>query len=263
MIANVRAILGDTDRIIIKSDDEIIRQFNRAQIIIKAIRDDWWFLRKESSGQIATLLNTRRYGLNTYLSDMNYIDTVRYRYDDGTTDNIYHLGKISLNEMDYLIRDNDMTSDDWPEKYTIEPADSTDATGYIAIDKPSLTAGRGKFYIRYFKTMADLDDVADSTDVPIPSILEDFALAYGFRIKGDETRGTEYDTRFYGPTPSKFEGQYNRTPTGIRLLELMQNSKGKAIGQPKSLKVWRGRNPMNRIFKDHSVNRDYYHINFW
>ena len=256
MIRNVRNILGDNDRQIIKSDDEIIRQFNRAQEIIAGIRSDWWFLRKTNSS-ITTTVNGRRYGLAA-LTDLNYIDTVRYGFDDGTTDNTYPLFQGTMNDIDNVTRDGNMSGDDWPVAYTIEPPDSNDAIGYISLNIKSVTLAVGTFYIRYYKSMADLDDVADSTDVPLPSILEDYALAYCFPIKGDETRGKMYIDRFYGPQPSKMEGQYNREPTGIRLLELMQANKGKALGQPKSLKVFRGRNPVgNRYGNSSSTNRDY------
>jgi len=262
MIRNVRAILGDNDRIIIKSDDEIIRQFNRAQEIIQGVRQDWWFLRKTDS-TITTVADRRRYGLAT-LTSLNYVDTVRYNLNDGTTDNVWQLGQISMVEMDELVRDNDMTSDDSPSKYTIEPSDDSDAVGYISLNVPSKTTGYGTFHIRYFKTMTDMDDVADTTDVPLPSILEDYALAYCFPIKGDETRGKMYMDRFYGPQPSKMENQYNREPTGIRLLELMQNGKGKGLGQPKSLKKWRGRGPIGRYFEDDTnTDRDYRAEHYW
>jgi len=73
-----------------------------------------------------------------------------------------------------------------------------------------------------------------------------------------------YMDRFYGPRPSKMEQQYDREPTGIRLLELMQNGKGRALGQPKSLKKWRGRNPMQRYFEDDvSTNYDYRREHYW
>jgi hypothetical protein len=255
MINHVREVLGDKDRQIIKSDDEIIRQFNRAQEIIAGIRQDWWFLRNENSS-ITTTANTRRYGLAS-ITDLGYIDTVRYRFNDGTTDITYHLEKKSMVEMDYIVSDNNLTSDDYPSAYTIEPPDNTDSVGYIGIDVPSKTLGYGTFYIRYYKTMIDLEDVSDSTIVPLPSILEDYALAYCFPIKGDETRGKLYMDRFYGPQPSKMEGQYNREPTGIRLLELMQKNKGKAVGQPRSLKVFRGRNPVNRYFKGGTMDHDW------
>lgn len=252
MIREIRRILGDDERRFV-SDDEIIRQFNRAQNIIQSIREDWWFLRTTSSS-ITTVANTSKYGLNTYCSDLNFVDTVRYRFNDSTTDVTYNLNKVTNIEMDYEVRDNDATADDYPEEYNIEPPDSTDATGYITIDKKSKTTGYGTFYIRYFKKMTDLDDVSDATLVPMPSILEDFALAYGFRVKGDEQRAKIYEERFWGPQPGR-EEKY-REQTGIRLLQLMQSGKGRAIGQPRSFKKWRGRQPMGKFFQSHEVNTD-------
>jgi hypothetical protein len=104
--------------------------------------------------------------------------------------------------------------------------------------------------------MADLDDVSDETSVPIPSLLEDFALAYIFHIKGDETRAAMYEKRFFGPEP-KVE-KYN-TVTGVRLLEQMQNGKNKAQGQPRSFRTPRRR----RSVGSRSGNRDYDHEHYW
>ncbi len=263
MIDQVRKILGDQERKIV-TDDEIIRQFNRVQDIVKAIRPNWWFLRKENSS-ITTIVNIRKYGLLTYLSDLNYIDTVRYKYLSGAVNNTYQLGKRSLVEMDYLTRDGNATGDDWPSCYTIEPPDSVDTVGYITIDKPPLTTGLGTFYIRYFKNMTNLSTVSDATDIPIPSILEDFAIAYGFRVKGDETKANIYEQRFWGPQVGHNTSivEKSREVTGLRLLEVMQNSKGKAIGQPESLKKWRGRRAIKTMFQSSSLNRDELHEKFY
>lgn len=257
MIREVRLLAGDTERKIIKTDDEIIRQFNRAQEIIAGIRDDWWFLRKENS-QITTVAATRKYGLNTYLSDLNYIDTVRYRYDNGTTDVIYQLEQKSYPEWDALVRDVDTTGDDYPSSYVIQPADSTDETGYVELNIKTLTTGYGTFYIRYYKKMTDLDDVADETDVPIPSILEDYALMYVFGVKGDETRSSMYANRFYGPPVSSRE-KFKSTQdiTGLRLLESQQKSKGRALGQPAQLKKFLGRGGARKLYQSRTVDKDY------
>lgn len=256
MIDNVRKIAGDTERLIIKSDDELIRQFERAQIIIKSVREDWWFLRKESD-DITSLANTRRYGLATYLSDLNHFDIVRYRYVNGSESTTYPLKYKTLSEMDLYITDNNQDSDDRPTFYTIEPADSLDSVGYISVDRPILTASAGTFFIRYYKDMTALTTVASETDVPIPSILEDYALAYIFAIKGDETRAKMYQERFYGPQGSKQDKVYGREPTGIRLLELLQKSKGRPIGEPRSLKK-------HRTYDDRrGLDRDYIAENYF
>lgn len=252
MIQNIRKIGGDEERKII-TDDELLKQLSDAQIIIRSRRNDWWFLRRENS-QITTVSGTRKYGLSTYLSDLEYIDSVRYRLNDGTTDITYQLTFIPFSEWDYEVRDNDAQSDDYPSKYVLQPQDSNDAVGYIELDLKSKTTGYGTFYIRYFKVMSDLTTVASETDVPIPSIIEDYGLAYLYRVKGDETRAKIYEDRFWGPQPGRDE-KYKQ-PTGIRLLEIMQQNKGKPQGQPMQLKKFIGRNPKQRLFLGHSVSRD-------
>jgi len=120
MVREVRRILGDTERKIIKTDDEIIRQFNRAQDIISAVRNDWWFLRKQSSS-ITTVAGTRKYGLNTYLSDYDYIHSIRMNYNDGTSNTIYNLEQDTLIEWDSMVTDNNITGDNYPSSFTILP----------------------------------------------------------------------------------------------------------------------------------------------
>jgi hypothetical protein len=251
MIDQIRKIGGDEDRKLV-TDSELIKQLNKAQEIIGALREDWWFLRKEIS-DITTIANTDTYGLNDYLSDLNFIDTVRYRYNDGTTDNIFHLKSKTMLEIDYLTRDNDADTDDWPRYYTQLPADDSDETGYIRIDKKSKTTGYGTFYIRYFQKMTDLDDVADETLVPIPSILEDYGISYLCTIGGNDTKADLYMQKFMGPQNK--ERGYSE-PTGVELLKLMQKSKEKSVGQPESLKKWRGRKPMSRFFGDNAISPD-------
>lgn len=262
MVREVRKIIGDTERIKIKTDDEIIRQFNRAQEIIQSVRSDWWFLRDEDA-TITTVAGTKKYSLAT-ITDLNYIDTVRYRYNDGTTDETYQLLFKPMLEHDYDVRDNSTAAtnrDDRPSSYTILPADSSSDTGYLELNIASKTTAYGTLYIRFFKDMADLDDVADETDVPIPSILEDFALAYCFRILGEEDRAKTYEDRFYGPQPGRNE-EY-KSPYGIRMLERMQSQKAIPQGQPQYLKRWIGRRAVSTLFGDQSVDRDYLKENYF
>ena len=256
MIEQIRKIAGDQDRRIV-TDDEIIRQFNRAQDIIKAKRDNWWFLLVDTyqgANGIATVAGQDVYSLATY-TDFNYISTLRYNFNDGTDDITYHLTKEPKAVMEYRKRDEDATDDDNVAKYTLLPADSSSDQGYIRVWPTPETDDYGTFYPDYYKEMADLDDVADETDIPIPSILEDYGLAYIFRVKGDEIKAKIYEERFFGPTPreEKFEG---REPTGLRLLEQMQSSKNKAVDQPRSLKTFRGRKAIKRLYQDHVVGDD-------
>ncbi len=102
MIREVRKITGDTDRKIV-TDDEIIREFNRAQEIIGNTRKDWWFLfvdtYKAGSG-ISTTAATHTYSLATY-SSLNFISTIRYKFDDGTSDLVWHLTNVPKINLEY------------------------------------------------------------------------------------------------------------------------------------------------------------------
>ena len=42
-----------------------------------------------------------------------------------------------------------------------------------------------------------------------------------------------------------------------KVLEIMQDNKGKPVGQPTSLKKYRGRKAMKAFFEDHEVDADY------
>lgn len=252
MVREVRKILGDEERRIIKTDDEIIRQFNRAQEIIQSKRQDWWFLLREDT--VACTSSTKKYAISTSTSDFNFMHSVRFRFNDGTTDVIYDLLNKPLIEHHYDVRDNNAATDDYPSSYSILPADSSETIGYVELDVAITTGSEGTLYYLYYKDMSELDDVADSTDVPIPSLLEDFALEYGFRLKGDDVRADLYQKRFYGPEAGP---QENVAPaTGIRLLERMQTNKMKALGQPSQLISFKGRKAMSNLFANRTVDRD-------
>lgn len=261
MIREVRKISGDTERKIV-TDDEIIRQFNRAQEIIGAMRKDWWFLLVDTYKQntpLTGVAGTNVYSLATF-SDLEFISTMRVRYYDGSNTNTYHIEQIPKAELEYDHIDEDATDNDDVVAYTILPADSSSDQGYIRVSPtPQLTivGATLKFFPDYYKKMADLDDVADETSVPIPSLLEDFALAYVYAVKGDETRTAMYEKRFYGPETGT--EKYNAS-TGVRLLEKMQNGKNKAQGQPRSFRRHGGR----RTYGNYSSsNRDYYHERYF
>src|SRR3989304_9056145 len=125
-------------------------------------------------------------------------------------------------EFDYESRDNNAASDDNLQYYTIMPGDSTNERGYLKLWPKPLTAGYD-VTPRYYKTFSDLDSYADETDVPIPSILEDYAMAEIYKIRKDEDTAIYYDKIFREQ---------------IELLKLMQR---KQVGQPRYLWKWAGK----------------------
>ena len=256
MLNRVRKNINDMERKIV-SDDEIIEQLDSAQDLIKGVRQDWWFLLvdtfKQSTG-ITIVADTGTYSLATY-TDFSFLESVRYRFDDGTDDILRHIRFMDKLIFDDRIRDQDRDHDDQIEVYTLLPADSSSDNGYIQVD-PIPDNANGTLYPNYYKTMTTLNDVADETPIPIPSILETYSIAMCERIKGNETKAELYENLFFG-NPDNKQGNSRRN-TGIQLLERMQNAQTHPLGQPRNIKMWRGRKAIKELMQDtsHGLSND-------
>jgi len=261
MITEIRKIVQDVDRKIV-TDTEIMRFINAAQDIISGVRSDWWFLKTEDSA-ITTTGGTRKYALPTGVGNLGTVESIRYNYDDGTSDEIYHLKYLNVPAFDYEVRNNLNTTDqqdDHVEYYTLRQVDSNSASGYFEVAPTPLTTARGTFYIRYFKEMTDLDDVADETSVPIPQILENYAIAQVYKILGKEDLATYYDNLFWGP-PGEVKGRVRLS--GISLLEQLNKNQKRPSGQPRSLWEFSGQNAIDEMFNNRVIDRDDLHENYW
>ena len=75
------------------------------------------------------------------------------------------------------------------------PGDSDNSAGYIYIWPKPETAGL-EITPKYYKTMTTLDTYGDETDVPIPSMLADYALSEIYKIRAQEDKATYYDKLF-------------------------------------------------------------------
>jgi len=258
-IQEIRHITRDPDRHAY-SDSEVIRWLSRAKDIIRSRHSEWWFWRKESEGDITTTASTSKYNLDTISTSIDFIKDVRLRVVDGSTDEIYHLQHVSDVEFDELVRDNNDTDDDYAWAYNLMPPDSNSTSGYIRIYPIPKTTGVGRLYIRYYQPDSDYDDVSDTITVPIPQILTDYGLYRAFQVKGDETRARIYRNEFFGPA----EGRKDVDEiTGIQMLLNMQANKGKALGQPKVIKSYRGRRAVSRLYGDRTISLDDKRERYW
>ena len=249
MLTRVRKNINDTERKIV-SDEEIIQMLDSAQDLVKGIRQDWWFLLVDTfkaANGITIVADTGTYSLATY-TDFNFLETLRYNFDDGTDDILRHITFLDKLFFDDRVRDQDRDHDDQIEVYTLLPPDSSSDNGYIQVD-PIPDNANGTLYPNYYKTMTTLNDVADETPIPIPSILEQYAISQCERIKGNETKAELYENLFFGKSGGKKGSVVTRT-TGIQLLERMQNAQTHPSGQPKSWKVWRGRKALRDMMQD-------------
>jgi hypothetical protein len=252
MIQEVRDVINDPDRKIVK-DHEIIRFLNKAKNIIRAKRHDWYFWEKEDQGSITTTASTRKYNLDTISETMDYVKDVRFRDATGNSTLLYHLRFISELEFDQKEIDQDETDNDSLVYYTIAPPDSSSSSGYIRVD-PAPASASQQFYIRYYEPDADYNDVADTTSIPIPSILEDYAVFRCEQIKGDERKAKIYRDLFYGPSDRRGTSD---DLTGIRLLEKMHNGRLIPQGKPRVLKKYIGRRIGSRLYGNRFVDRDW------
>ncbi len=253
MIRNVRQITNDLDGRV-AGDRQIIRFFNAAQDIIRGAKKDWWFLRVTDSS-ITTTAGVNRYTLPTNMGDMGNLDDVRLRYvDGGASDLTYQLKFMNEKEFDVYVQDNNRATDDYLTHYTLGEADSDSDAGYLLTYPTPKTTAYGTFYIRYYRDLADLDTVDDETLVPIPAILENFAIAQIERIKGNENKAGLYDDLFYGR--QQVGRRQVGVDTGINLLVKLDANRRSPAGQPMQLKRWIGRKGAARLYNNRFENMD-------
>lgn len=252
MVDNVRKIVNDNERKIV-SDLEIIRFFNRAQDIIYARNPRYWFLLVDTYkalNGISTTADTSVYSLASYTT-FGHLDSIRYRYNDGTTDNIYHLKFKGNKEFDSLKRDLNATNDDWVITYKLLPADSSSSKGYFEVDPTPKTTSRGTFYPSYYEKMSDLDSVEDTTQVPLPNLLEDYAISRIYAIKGDESRSNEYMNQFTGPADRR---RQTDPAWGLVLLDELDDHQKHVQGQPFQLVRFRGQKAVSRLYGESTTS---------
>ena len=257
----IRSIVNDKERKIV-TDDEIVRLLNKAQDIIYSHNPRYFFLLVDvyqAGTGIAATAATNVYSLLTYTT-YGHLETVRYQYNSGGTNQIYHLEKKSSVEFDRIAGDLTLTDDDWARCYKLLPADSLSSNGYIQIFPKTKNTGVGTLYPNYYEKMAALDTVDDETQVPLPNLLEDFAISQIEKIKGNETKAKIYENFFFGPADRR-EGFED--VTGIKLLDQLNAAQIQAAGQPRSLWNYKGQNAIYRLYGNYaSQNHDYIKENY-
>lgn len=253
MIREVRKITNDLDGRV-AGDRAIMRFFNKAQDIIRGAKSDWEFL-KVTDTSVTTVASQKKYALPDSIGNTGNVSDIRFNYNDGSTNIIYPLKFLSEKEFDLYDRDQDRTEDDYAAVYTFAEADDSSSTGYIRVNPIPKTTGYGTFHIRINRDMTDLDTVDDSTLVPIPSLLEDFAIAQMEKINGNEAKSQLYENLFYG---RRQVGQrVVNADTGIALLIKLDNARKTASGQPMSLWNFKGQKPLKTFYNNRFVSNDW------
>ena len=241
MIREVRTVSNDTQGKIL-GDRGIIRAFNKAQDIIRAAKDDWLWLKKTDS-TVTTTASDNEYPLPDAIGNTGNVSDIRYHLDDGSVDEIYALKFLPENEFDALDQDQDRGTDDHLTHYTFKEGDDSNPAGYIRVFPTPKTTGYGTFLIRHHIEIVDLDLVTDTTVIPIPSLLEDFAIAQIERIRGNDARARLYERWLLSDDPKV-------TPPGIANLMRLDANRKRPSGQPMALKRFRGRRGLHNFYNN-------------
>jgi len=266
MIRNIRKTVQDEDRKIVK-DIEIIRMLNRAQEIIQGTEAKWWFLREEDKTTLGQA-GVRQYPIPSDIGSLGVVDRIRVNYSDGSANNfVYPLNNRSVPEWDDLTRDNRNNAAvqvDWANDYVLREPSATYPNGSFEVWPVPKNNGLQTFWISLYKTMPALTAVSDVTLIPIPSILEDYAISQIEKIKGNEQKATLYSNLFFSP-PAIFRGRIiQANHTGIKLLQALNSRQKRAQGQPRNLFKFIGRSAMRNFYNYRAfANRDQLHQDFW
>lgn len=239
MVREIRKIINDPDAKTV-TDTEIIRFLNAAQDKIYALYDRWWFLQKIGD-VIPTVAGKKNYPLP---SDFGRMHSVAFRYVNGSNDISYNLREIPNIEFDYESRDNNAANNDDIKYYSLYPGDTDSPTGYVYIWPTPETVDLD-ITPRYYKMFTDLSTYANTTEVPIPDILENYALAQILKIRKEDDKATAYDGMF---------------KEQIELLKLMQRKNAKPM---RVLWKYKGVKPEERLFGTRNVYSDAEKENFW
>ncbi len=244
MLKEVRKVVNDPDGKTI-SDVEIIRFFNAAQDKIYTLYDRWWFLLKIGT-VIPTVVGQKAYAMPT---DFGRMHSVLFENVQGSSDITYNLEYKSMIEYDDISRNNNSSNDDGMKFYSIFPPDTSSSTGYLRVWPKPATVSLN-ITPRYFKMFTDLSDYADVTEVPIPDILENYAIGMILLIRKEEDKAN-----VYLGSPSR-PGQFYQQ---IELLKLMQRKNARPM---RSLWEYRGRDAEKYLFGNRSASSQD-RENFW
>ena len=183
---------------------------------------------------ITTVSGRNYYDLDTY-SDLNYLHRVRYHYLTATTNRLYDLDPKSDEDFARYEQDRDQTNDDAVLYFKQSPPDSGSLIGYITI-WPTPSTTDNILYPIYFKAMGTLNTIDDTTAVPFPNILEDFASWQLHEELGNEDQAVKYKNQFFG---APVRGLTPNIVTGIALLDQHQKRRSQPTG--KGRVFWRPR----------------------
>lgn len=257
MIINTRRKVRDPNREKV-SDERIIELLVEGQDTIAGVRADWWFLRVDTyelvkrglATGIPTVANQSYYDLED-LENFNYLKRIRYNFSSNTNQGPYDLTAKPDEEFDRFEQSPSLQNNNNVLYYKVSPPDTGSNLGYYVVWPVPMDTG-GTFYPIYFKTMNRLNDISDTTSVPYPQILEDYAAWRLHNDLGNTVEAGKYKNLFFGNTA---RGTANEQITGIALLTMNHNNKTIPSNKPQRLWKYSGRRANKNSFSE-GLNND-------
>lgn len=215
----------------VAADDEtLIDHINDVHDEIKALNEDWWFLR--TSQGYTTVADTATYDLP---DDCERVDRLYYEYTSGTDLIGYYLKYKTEEEFQYLFNDENPDSDDDLVYYTVDYINNQFEVG------PTPETAGYTLTLKYYKSFANVDSFGDTLTIPMTKVYVYYLAAQIYDLKDDEERSKYYMAK------------YNE------LVARMKQMKVKTT-QPKSLKSYRGRRDFYARRRQYSDN---YREKYW
>ncbi|NCN41076.1 hypothetical protein GW916_07470 [bacterium] len=222
--------------------NQIRNFFNEAQELVSSRWDKWFFLYREDSAT-ASVDSTSTYALPT---DLQRLEAILYEYtDDNSNTYKYRLLRKPEVEFDSLVADQSLDENNDLRVYTLRAGDSTNPQGYFET-YPTTIDGGGTFYVRYYMKMDELTNPSDTTPVPIPRILVDYAVGNLYDLKHKEDKSAYY---------------LGRVEKGIEDMKQLSN---RTTGQKEFIKIRGRRRRMMDYYGSASIqDRDTLHENYF
>lgn len=261
MIMNTRRKIRDPNRQRF-SDQDIIAFLQQAQMDIQMRLPKLWFLQVntfETGIGIPTVASQDVYSLASY-TDLLYLYKLRFKYINGANTLLYDLIPTAENEFDRYNQNQNQVLDDNAIRIKLLPPTITNLQGSFKVYPIPRNAGAGTFYPVYYRKFTPLNDVSDTTDLPFPEILEDYAAYRLHQLMGNQTQSAVYKKLYSGPN----DGSNEEPLTGIALLEVHnKNVMNVSTGYGKQMWKYRGKRGRNNFFGNGMINADYRRENYF
>lgn len=240
MVISVRKKIRDVNRQRY-TDTDIIDLLQAGQDQVQIEIPKLWCAKTdtfETGTGIAGTASEDTYSLATY-TDLLYLSKIRYKYVSGSTTQLWDLKGKSEDEFDVYQVQQNVRLDDNVRYVKLLPPTASNTKGSFKVFPIQKTSSVGTYYPVYYRKLTTLNTIDDTTELPFPQVLEDYAAWRLHQLMGNKAQAEIFKNLYSGPDNS----DRGREPlTGIALLK-MHNANAEKIssGQPKSLWNFRGR----------------------